>query len=160
MEYAAFPSQLFLIYQDWLVYLDLTVISDAVVSSTLIITSLSRTWALVGNQVNIRALFLWHHILKRKTRPCKWCWSFLSLHWMAKAMDLSILEDLYCFTYCQIWLVELTSMVYEESTFYFSHKPVDLTPVTICKPPASCLPALTRDCWLCGVFLSGKKCNL
>lgn len=37
-------------------------------------------------------------------------------------------------------------MVYEEITFYFSHKPVDLTPVTIRKPPASCLPALTRDC--------------
>jgi len=32
----------------------LAVVSDAVVSSTLIITSLSRTWALVGNQVNIQ----------------------------------------------------------------------------------------------------------
>lgn len=37
-------------------------------------------------------------------------------------------------------------MVYEENTFYFSHKPVDLTPVTSRKTSVSCLPALTHDC--------------
>lgn len=44
---------------------NLAVLSDAVVSSTLIITSLSRTWALVRNQVNIQdPVHLWHHINK------------------------------------------------------------------------------------------------